>query len=151
MPGDRDTDKIWPCHVDSEIVSVSPTSIKDIAPVKALTDNQNTAAHDTTSQMEITPLAASFSNKGQLPFGGKAQRVPSVPSLDLHISEVCPPPPIQSPYRTQTPLSSPVELPTKPLWSDETETLLTPKLKNTTFFTGYVTLDMFDSGKHTTK
>lgn len=122
-----------------------------MASVKALTDIQNTAGHETASQKEITPLAASFSNKGQLPFGGKEQRVPSLASVDLQISGVCPPPPIQSPYRKQTPLSSPVELSTKPPWSDETETLLTPKLKNTTYFTSYVTLDMFDSGKHTTK
>lgn len=151
LPGGRDTEKILPCHVDSEVISVSPTSKKDMAPMKALTDIQNIAAHETTSHMEITPLAANFSDKGQPPIGGKEQRVPPVPSLDLQNSGACPPPPIQSPYRKQTPLNSPSELPTKPLWSDETEALLTPKLKNTTYFSSYVTLDMFEPGKHLTK
>ncbi|MCI4388361.1 hypothetical protein PGIGA_G00084910 [Pangasianodon gigas] len=151
VPGGRDTEKILPCHVDNEVISVSPTSKNDMAIVKALTDIQNIATHKTTSQTETTPLAASFSEKGQLPFGGEEQRVPPVPSLDLQTSEICPLPPSHSPYRKQTPISSPVESPTKPLWSDETEALLTPKLKNTTYFTSYVTLDMFEPGKHPTK
>lgn len=150
VPGGRDTEKILPCHVDSEVISVSPSSKKDMATVKALADNQKTATQE-TSQTENTPLAASFSNKGQLPFGGKEQRVPSVPSLDLQTSGICPLPPIQSPYKKQTPLSSPVESPTQTLWSDETEALLTPKLKNTTYFTNYVTLDMIEPRKHPTK
>lgn len=148
VPGGRDTEKILPCHVDSEAVSVTPTSKKDIATVKALTDMQYIATYDMTSQTENTPLAASVSKKRQLAFGGKEQRVPPVPSLDLQTSGTHP---NQSLYRKQTPLCSPVESPTKPLWSDETESLLTPKLKNTTYFTSYVTLDMFETGKHTTK
>lgn len=69
----RDTEKILPCHVDSEAVSVFPTSKKDIATVKSLTDIQYIATHDMTSQTENTPLAASVSKKGQLVFGGKEQ------------------------------------------------------------------------------
>ncbi|XP_017344724.1 granulocyte colony-stimulating factor receptor [Ictalurus punctatus] len=148
MPGGRDTEKILPCHVDSEAISVSPTSKKDTATLEALTDIQYIAIDDMTSQTENTPLAASVSKKGQLAFGGKEQRVPPVPSLDLQTSGT---PPIQSLYRKQTPLCSPVDSPTKPLWSDETDALLTPKLKNTTYFTSYVTLDMFETVKKTTK
>ncbi|KAG7322261.1 hypothetical protein KOW79_013607 [Hemibagrus wyckioides] len=156
VPGGRDTEKILPCHVDSEIISVSPTSKIVTAAVKTLTDIQNIAAHtETTAESQNTPLAASFLNKGQLPYGGKEQRVPFIPSLDFQTSGVSLQeyslPPVQSPYRKQTPLSSPLESPNKPPWSDETETLLTPKLKNTTYFTSYVTLDMFEPAKHPAK
>lgn len=148
MPGGRDTEKILPCHVDGEVISVSPTCEKDMAIVKAMTEVQDIATYETTSQTGKTPLAASFSNKGQLPFCGKEQMRPLVPTLDLQNSGICPLPPVHLPYKKQTPLSSPVESPTKPLWSDETETLLTPKLRNTSYFTSYVTLDMFEPRKH---
>lgn len=146
MPGGRDTEKILPCHVDSEDTSVSPQSQIDIR-MKALTDTQNTA----TSQTENTSLDASFSNKGQLLLGDKKQRDPHVLSPDFQNSGLCPVHPIQSPYKKQTPLNSPVRSPTKPVWSDEIETLLTPKPKNATYFTSYVILDMFEPQKHQTK
>lgn len=149
VPGGKDTEKILPCYVDSEGISVSPQSKKDMAIVKALADIQNIATHE-TSQNENTPLAASFLNKGQLPFGDTEQRGPHVLTLDLQNSGICPLPAVQSPYRKQTPLNSPVESLNQSLWSDEREVLLTPKFKNATFFTSYVTLDMFEPAKHQT-
>ncbi|XP_060765095.1 interleukin-31 receptor subunit alpha-like isoform X2 [Neoarius graeffei] len=150
VPGARDTEKILTCHIDNEVISVSPSSKNNMATVNALADSQKIATQE-ISQTENTPLAASFSNKGQLPFGGKEQRVPSVSSLDLHTSGICPLPLIHSPYKKQTPLNSPVESPTQPQWSDETEALLTPKLRNTTYFTSYVTMDMVEPRKHPSK
>ncbi|KAM9455910.1 interleukin-31 receptor subunit alpha-like [Clarias gariepinus] len=147
VSGGRDTEKILPCHVDSEVISVSPTSKKDMATVKALTDIQNNATPDPASQTENTPVASSFTNEDLLPFGGREQRVP----LKLQSSEMCLVPSIQSPYRKQTPVNSPVESLGKPVWLDETETLLTPKQKNSNDFASYVTLDMFDSKKHPNK
>lgn len=149
MPEGRDTDNIQPCHVDGEVISVSSKTVT--AALKTLADIQNIATHtETPSQSQITQESASFSNKGQLTHAGKEQRV--IPSLDFQTSGVSyqefPLPPIQSPYRKQTPLSSPLESPNKPPWSDETETLLTPKLKNTNYFTSYVTMDMMEPGKH---
>ncbi|XP_060752687.1 interleukin-31 receptor subunit alpha-like [Tachysurus vachellii] len=149
VPGGRDTEKILPCHVDGEVISVSSETVT--AALKTLADIQNIATDtETPSQSRITQESASFSNKGQLTNAGKEQRV--IPSLDFQTSGVShqefPLPPIQSPYRTQTPLSSPLESPNKSQWSDETETLLTPKLKNTNYFTSYVTMDMIEPGKH---
>ncbi|KAK3549722.1 hypothetical protein QTP86_007775 [Hemibagrus guttatus] len=154
VPGVRDTEKILPCHVDSEIISVSPTSKLVMAAVKTLTDIQNIAARiEPMAETQNTSLAASLLNEGQRPHGDK--ELPLIPAPDFQTSGVSLQeyslPPIQSPYRKQTPLSSPLESPNKPPWSDETETLLTPKLKNTTFFTSYVTLDMFEPVKHPAK
>ncbi|XP_026996794.2 interleukin-6 receptor subunit beta-like [Tachysurus fulvidraco] len=147
VPGGGDTEKILPCHVDGEFISVSSKTVT--AALKTLADIQNIATHtETPSQSQITQESGSFSNR-QLTRSGKEQRV--LPSLDFQTSGVSHqefPPPIQSPYRKQTPLSSPLESPNKPPWSDETETLLTPKLKNTNYFTSYVTMDMMEPGKH---
>ncbi|KAF7701322.1 granulocyte colony-stimulating factor receptor-like isoform X1 [Silurus meridionalis] len=146
----RDTEKILPCHVDSDVICVSRTSKKDIATLKALANIKNIITHEIKSQPEPTPLAAGLS-KGQTPNVGKEQKVYPVQSVDLQPSGICPLSPVQSLYRQQTPLSSPIESPSKTLWSDETETLLTPKLKNTAYFTSYVTLDMFEPIKQPSK
>lgn len=134
------------CHVMWTVrTPVSPHKAK-----KALTDTQNTASCK-TSQTENTSMDASFSNKGQLLLGDKKQRDPHVLSPDFQNSGLCPVHLIQSPYKKQTPLNSPVKSATKPVWSDETEALLTPKPKNATYFTSYVILDMFEPEKHQTK
>lgn len=128
-PGGKNTETILPCHVDSEVVSVSPTSKKVMAAVKTLTEIQNITYE--TTWTPNTPLADGLSDKGQLINGGKKQRVPLVPSLDLGNSpQEFPHPHVQLQYRKHTELSSPVDSPTQPPLSEDRDTANTNAQKH---------------------
>uniref|UniRef100_A0A3B4CX99 Fibronectin type-III domain-containing protein n=1 Tax=Pygocentrus nattereri TaxID=42514 RepID=A0A3B4CX99_PYGNA len=130
--------------------SILATSIRDVAKLQ-----QNTATQETTptTHTENTALVSS-SSETELASRGKEERIKPLSEMDLETAQIHPVFLSRSPYKNQTPLTSPVDSPrkglqgtTKPRSSEETETLLKPKHDSATMVTTYVTVDMFEHGK----
>ncbi|KAL6472911.1 hypothetical protein MHYP_G00190990 [Metynnis hypsauchen] len=150
MPWGCDSEKSLTCQVEAEDYSILATSIRDVAKLQ-----QNTAIQEMipTTQTENTALVSS-SSETELASDGKEERMKPLSAMDLETPRIHPVLLSRSPYKNQTPLTSPVDSPkkglqgtTKPHSSEETETLLKPKLHSATMVTTYVTVDMFEHGK----
>ncbi|XP_036451546.1 interleukin-31 receptor subunit alpha-like isoform X2 [Colossoma macropomum] len=148
MPWGCDPEKSLTCQVEAEDYSILATSTRDVAKLQ-----QNTAIQEmTTTQTENAALVSS-SSETELASDGKEERMKALSAMDLETPRIHPVLLSQSPYKNQTPLTSPVDSPRKGLQgttkprSEETETLLKPKIHNATMVTTYVTVDVFEHGK----
>ncbi|XP_062870839.1 granulocyte colony-stimulating factor receptor-like [Trichomycterus rosablanca] len=143
LPLDSDSDNIVPCQGDNKVISNFPASNTVPASLRKSTNDQNIAAQKWSSETRTTALIVSH--------GKQRPVIQPLPAVDVWSFEYHHLPPVQSPYRQQTPLNSPVESPTKPPFLDETEMLLKPSPKSTTTFTTYVTIDFLKTSKAQTK
>ncbi|KAI4878841.1 hypothetical protein NFI96_033550 [Prochilodus magdalenae] len=146
MPWGCDYEKKLTCQMETEDYSILVTSTSNVAKVK-----QKTALHETTTE---TKSAAQVSSSSEMDLASDSEKKRMQPLLavDLQKTKIRPGLTNQSPYRNQTPATSPVDSPRiglhgamKPHSSEETMTLLKPKPQNNLVST-YVTMDMFDHG-----
>ncbi|KAK1800527.1 hypothetical protein P4O66_005748 [Electrophorus voltai] len=140
MPWVCDTEKILRCHLDTEAVSISPASRRELKLEASMPENMVLAS---------SPIIM------ELPSGGKRETSQIFPLMDVHTPGVCPLRLSQSSYRNQTTVMSPVKSPrkgpVKPCPSEETEMLLKQKFQNETADTTYVAVDAFEHGKRESK
>ncbi|XP_066506407.1 interleukin-6 receptor subunit beta-like isoform X2 [Hoplias malabaricus] len=133
-------------QVKEEDYSILTTSIRDMAKLKQMTTIQEPTKKDDITLVSSYQIGVAHEDC----LKASRQNSDAVGFQDESIHSVLL---SESSYRIQIPLNSPVDLDGKDFpgsvnlfSSEETETLLTPKLKNTSLFTTYVTVDMFQHG-----
>ncbi|KAG9263519.1 interleukin-31 receptor subunit alpha-like [Astyanax mexicanus] len=154
MPWDCESEKILKCQVEAED--------RDVGKLTARAADHSSTIQETA--MITTPTAAEKENAVlvrpnvlELASHDKEEKRQPLQPVDHQTSQNRPGLHTQSPYRIQSPVTSPVDSPkrtfrgtAKPR-SSETEMLLKPKSQNTALPTTYVTVDMFEKVKRSTK
>ncbi|XP_072514620.1 interleukin-31 receptor subunit alpha-like isoform X2 [Salminus brasiliensis] len=142
----------WGCESEKILICQVEAEDRDVGKLKASTGHNFTIQETMTTTPEKESTALVRPNQMELVSHGKEERRQPLLAVDLQTSQIHPVH-THSPYRNQTPATSPVDSPTRVFQgiakprSSETETLLKPKPHNTALLATYVTVDMFVQGK----